>query len=291
MRISSKQALHLAGSLLAIGGIVFVGLRLYTYGGQIDFSNFKTRNWFQLGGLALIYGLANILLAMGWYFLLEHFGATPRRKKAIQIYGVTQLAKYVPGNIMHFASRQAMSVAAGMGGWAVAKASIWEIGLLVFSGSCFAILILPQYVAPISNRWALYIFLFFIAFVTVCFYRFAGARPTKSFILYFLFLTVSGCVFIGALYIISTTEQLEFTFSVPQLISITSAFIIAWLGGFVTPGAPAGVGVRELIILFLLGSSISEAGLVVTIVLSRLISVAGDFCFFLFTGGSLTRKE
>jgi hypothetical protein len=50
---------------------------------------------------------------------------------------VSQLAKYVLGNIFHLASRQALSMAAGFEGWMPAKSTIWELGLLVLAGVLF----------------------------------------------------------------------------------------------------------------------------------------------------------
>jgi len=45
------------------------------------------------------------------------------------------------------------------------------------------------------------------------------------------------------------------------------------------PGAPAGVGVRELVLLFLLKNVVAEAELLLAVVLGRLVTVMGDLLF------------
>ena len=58
------------------------------------------------------------------------------------------------------------------------------------------------------------------------------------------------------------------------------AYTAAWLAGFVTPGAPAGLGVRELVLVFLLDGHAAEPDLLPAVVLSRVVTVLGDTFFF-----------
>jgi uncharacterized membrane protein YbhN (UPF0104 family) len=46
--------------------------------------------------------------------------------------------------------------------------------------------------------------------------------------------------------------------------------VIAWLAGLVITGAPAGVGVRELVPLYLLEGYVMETNLLLAVVLGRL---------------------
>jgi hypothetical protein len=36
---------------------------------------------------------------------------------------------------------------------------------------------------------------------------------------------------------------------------VMGSYVIAWLAGFVTPGAPAGIGVREAVLVILLATA------------------------------------
>ena len=57
------------------------------------------------------------------------------------------------------------------------------------------------------------------------------------------------------------------------------AYVLAWLAGLVTPGAPAGVGVRELVLLALLKGSVGQTELLLAVLLGRLVTVGGDVAF------------
>jgi len=62
----------------------------------------------------------------------------------------------------------------------------------------------------------------------------------------------------------------------------TCIFAVAWLAGYVAPGAPAGVGVREAGLVFLL-TPLFNSGFSVAISLTlRLTTTIGDFVAFLF---------
>jgi glycosyltransferase 2 family protein len=61
---------------------------------------------------------------------------------------------------------------------------------------------------------------------------------------------------------------------------VPGAAIAAWLIGLVTPGAPAGLGVREAVMLLILGVWVPQADLVLAVLLARLVNIAGDVGFF-----------
>jgi uncharacterized membrane protein YbhN (UPF0104 family) len=84
-------------------------------------------------------------------------------------------------------------------------------------------------------------------------------------------------VFVGLLVLFVN----EGSVTASQFFLSCGAFVIAWLAGLVTPVAPAGIGVREFVLLFLLKGLVLESDLLVTVLLSRVVTVAGDVLFFL----------
>ena len=281
MNPSLKRALHWAGRIISLAGIVYVGLRLNAYGAQLDFSPFDLFTWIFLSGSALVYGGANVLLALAWWNLLAHFGATVDRIQAVKIYGLTQPAKYVPGNIMHLAGRQAMGMSGGIAGWSLAKSSVWELGLILMAGVFFSLLVLPQILPMVTAPIA------FSAFAAAALLMTAGLRRkispavARAFGFYVAFLMVSGMVFAGLLAVLPGLIPLS---PFPYL-TFCGAFIVAWVAGLVTPGAPAGLGVRELVLVTLLGGLVQEGDLLVAVLLSRAVTVVGDLLFFLVCQG------
>ncbi len=277
MKISTKlkEYLHWAGSTLALAGIIFLILRLRKYAGQIDFGQFDITVWFTVGGSTVIYSFTNLMLALAWWNLLRSFGAYKSKRWALNIYGTSQLAKYVPGNIFHIAGRQAMGMAAGVPGWSLVKSSAWELGLISIAGTMFVWLTLPLIVPAIPVVAALGLFAMSIAGFTVLLSYYFSLFMTRALVWYIGFLAISGALFVGLVGVVSEYEAGDLSW-----IPLGGAYVIAWLAGLVTPGAPAGLGVRELVLLFLLKGIVEEADLVLAVVLGRVVTVGGDLATF-----------
>ena len=59
--------------------------------------------------------------------------------------------------------------------------------------------------------------------------------------------------------------------------SLLAAFALAWTAGLVIPGAPAGLGVFELVLVLWLGGIVQEeAALLATALSYRVVSTMGD---------------
>lgn len=272
-----QRILRWGGSGLALAGFVFVMFRLHSYWIDLDFSRIGQPVWVLIVVLVFTYGSANVLLALGWWHLLRHLGSVLPRIRSIKIYGTSQLAKYVPGNIFHLAGRQALGMAEGVSSSVLVKSSILELGLIGIAGSLFGWLILPIGV-PSCPEFASTLLLLGSATLIVVFLRIKlGYQTVCTFLWQILFLVISGAVFVILLIAIADGAELI----IRNGMIIGGAYIFAWLVGLVTPGAPAGVGVREMILLILLKGFVSETDLIVTVLISRLVTACGDLLFFL----------
>lgn len=271
-----KRTLHWGGSAVAIAGIGFVALRLHDYGAEIDFARFDLIAWSWVAALALIYGLSNLMLALAWRNLLGQFGACTSRRWAVRVYGISQIAKYVPGNIFHLAGRQALGLAAGLPGWALAKSALWELGLISVVGALFGVLALPLLFPVLPVVVTSVAFACALGLAAAGARRWLGPPVARALGWQAVFLAVSGGVFVGTLALVSPQAV-----DAAMLPALCGAYVIAWLAGLVTPGAPAGIGVRELVLLFLLGGEIAEADLLLAVVLARVVTVGGDLFYFI----------
>jgi len=280
IRFTPKIVLHFLGNLLALSSISFVVIHLYDYGLQIGFTKFPVYIWGAVILFALIYGSSNLILGFAWLKLLIHFGEKPQTYWALQTYSTSQLAKYLPGNIFHFASRQALGMTAGISGKTLIKSAIWELGLISTSGLLFLCLILPLlntcFTVPIA-------FGFFIVSAIIILGltdHYVSSEIVPILALYGVFLFISGLLFCGLFRFIPheccVIENLPW-----YCISLVGAYVVAWLIGLVIPGAPAGAGIRELVLLFLLRGQVDQASLLMMVVLGRVVTVGGDLLFFL----------
>lgn len=277
MSLALQRTLHWVGSGLALTGIAFVALRLHEYWGSLALSQITPVAWVAVAGLAMLYGMANLLLALAWWQLLAQFGVQVTRLWSIRVYGVSQLAKYVPGNIFHLAGRQAIGMAAGASSGALARSTLWELSLIALGGMLYGWLVLPLLTPGFPSLASIILLLGTVWVVAYLLCRFIGSQVSVSFGWQMLFLAVSGGVFVTLLDVIVRSSELH-----PQTwLLIGGAYVVAWLVGLVTPGAPAGVGVRELILLLLLKGLVTDADLLMAVLLGRIVTVVGDLLFFM----------
>ncbi|MEW6293385.1 MAG: hypothetical protein AB1544_08775 [Pseudomonadota bacterium] len=273
MTPQAKRLLHWAGSTITILSVVFVALRLEEYRLDLNIARFGITEWATITALTLVYTLANFLLPLAWQNLLAGFGADTSRCWAIKIYGISQLAKYVPGNIFHLAGRQAMGMAVSLPAWPLAKSVMWELGFLSVAGALFALLAAPFVFPELSPYWAISAFAAASSLTIVGSSQVLGRHFAFALGLQIVFLSISGLIFVILIYLIAPSTSIYWA-------SLTGAFVLAWLAGLVTPGAPAGLGVRELVLLYLLKGTIQEVDLLLAVLSGRVITVIGDLFFF-----------
>jgi glycosyltransferase 2 family protein len=267
-----------AGIILSLAGIAFVVANISKYADQLGSLRFGGVQIFILVLMALIYCFANLFLAAAWRALLEHTGSKKTLPWAVRIFGISQLAKYVPGNFLHLAGRQAMGMSGGARTVDMAKSAAWELGTIAFTASLFAILLAPFLAASLSNFHAMGIFVAALASVGFIVRKRLSIFIVQAVFWYAGFFLVSGLIFVAMLILLNAGYD-NLVVIAPGIIG---AYVVAWLAGFVTPGAPAGVGVREVVLFTVLQSVVGHADLLAAIVLSRVVTTAGDLLFYLF---------
>ena len=267
--------LNRIGALLGIVGVAFVAYRLHGYLGELDLQRFGRPSYVAAVLLAVVYGASNLLLALGWRAVLQFLGVDAGLDWTIRAYATSQLAKYIPGNIFHFAGRQALGVAAGIGNVPLAKSTAIELAILAIGGALFLPLLLQHAVPGSGAATAVVAFGAPIAVVFVATWRLAGGTAARSVALYLAFLVLSGLIFVLTL---SLAEGRTIDASAVPL--TVGAYVVAWLAGLLTPGAPAGLGIREAVLLALLAGIASGPVVLTAVLVGRIITVSGDLMFY-----------
>lgn len=272
-----KGNLRWLGGVVALISLLFIGYRLWNYGEKADLGWLNAKDWLMLSVLTIIYCTANFVLARGWWHLLLHVGARPRQIWALRTYGISQIGKYLPGNIFHLAGRQAMGMLAGLDGKLLAKSVAAELSLIVFAGTIFSIFGLPLIPLNLTPFGSVALFLVIAGISVFQFVQRSAWLVLSALICQTIYLILSGLVFVGTLSLVA--PGLSFTPSF--IVGCCGAFVCAWLSGLVTPGAPAGAGVREMVLWFFLSSAANHHDILLAVVFSRMVTVAGDLLFFL----------
>jgi uncharacterized membrane protein YbhN (UPF0104 family) len=270
--------LNLLGSGLAIIGVIFVVARLQSYWQKAHIGFLPFSSWILIAVMAISYGMINLLLAVAWKDILRHFGISVKKKWAIKTYGISQLAKYIPGNIFHIAGRQAIAMAAGYPSKRVLKSNVYELVLIALAGSTSIFLIIPLILPTVSQFAGIILTALSIIVTFIVIKIFFSKQLSYAFLLQLLFLSTSAIIFTFILTEISFKDPIQPS----HYIYIFGTYTIAWLAGLVTPGAPAGVGIRELVIVFFLQSIIPESELLIAVVLGRFVTVIGDVIFYFY---------
>jgi len=73
---------------------------------------------------------------------------------------------------------------------------------------------------------------------------------------------------------------LSITVDIKRAFQVLSIFSLSWLAGFLTPGAPAGIGVREAVMIALMEGIIGTSNSLIISVLFRLVTITGDVMMF-----------
>lgn len=274
---AGRSVLRLVGLFLGVAGLVVVGVRLWSEIGELRWDRWTLGTTAFLLLLAGIYAAANILLASAWRRLLAHEGLRVPWRWAVRTYGLTQVAKYLPGNVFHFAGRQALGISRGLPGWALARASAWELGVVTVGGVLLGVAGAPWLFIEGGWGWKALGSLTFLGAIALGVRRVLGRQKAVAMTFAMMFLCVSSGLFI-AVCVVVVPGLLGNDDSV---IELGVVYVLAWLAGVLTPGAPAGMGVRELVLLGLLKDTLREADLLMAILLSRGVTILGDALLYL----------
>lgn len=230
-------------------------------------------------------------------------------REALCVYARANIGKYLPGNVMHYVERNLFAAKSGAPQSSVALSSIFEIGTQVAVALLLAFLCKGGTVGLLLDEivpgWRNLIFvalaagavLFILALaiaIKVFGSRlkklFSGFRPSvflltliKTMLLYV------SVMLIGGLLMAVMFAYMGMPVTPHLLLQIVPGYVIAWVLGFVVPGAPGGIGVREFVLTVLLGFAADGRFIVTVMVIHRLVNILGDFAAYLIQM-ALSRK-
>lgn len=247
---------------------------------------------------AVLWSCGAPLLALAWNELLTGLGVRKPRRELFGIIGITQFAKYVPGNVAQYIGRVGMSLARGIPARPLAITLILETLLVVAAAVVVGVgagalseaglrsvrghagqLALISAVVVLAGIGLLA----FRHLAPALLRRFAPryapaldgtllpphARLAHAFVLYCGMYVVMG---IGLILL----TQLLLPEAPHEHWLLVAVFALAWVVGFVTPGAPGGLGVREGLMLLMLAPVFTAASTGVLVIALRIATTLGD---------------
>jgi glycosyltransferase 2 family protein len=282
---------RLIGWAAVAASLGFVGLQLWQHAPwRLAGTHLEVLTAVIVGG-ALLYGLAGLLLSSAWYQLLGAGSTTASIRSHHAVYGRTQIAKYLPGNVFHLVGRQVIGRRLGHGQGRLALASLLEALLLVLVAGALSLplvwhwldqglLWIGAFAAPvlalIAVRWA---HRHGLALRDLAAGADRGSLPAglcllRAVALYALFFLVVAAIFWMLALSVSEASRpaIELAGSVPVI-------ALAWLVGFATPGSSAGIGVREAVLIAALEGTLGAPASALIALALRFVTVGGDVMF------------
>jgi uncharacterized membrane protein YbhN (UPF0104 family) len=284
------------GYVLSLGAALYLVYRIWAGREQILQQNLGPGLIATVLICAAGYGLILYFLSHTWWRLLLWFGQTRVDPWLChRIYARTQIAKYLPGNVFHFAGRHVLGRVAGLPHGALLGATVYEALGLVVGGTAVAFCGLafgdvragafPRTLALAAMVVAIATPVLFDATLKRRFGLGSDREPESGawrvavamagfYIRYMVFFLVVGAM----LYAIAAAAGSGVSLRVAG--PVISIFSVAWVAGFLTPGAPAGLGIREAVIVFALTPLMGEGVALLAALLLRLVTGCGDLLYF-----------
>ena len=279
-----------AGYVITTVTVAWVSYELVRQGGLARLGALGAEHRGALLGLLAAYAGLVVLQALAWWRLLHSSAGRAPVGLSTGIFALTQLGKYLPGNVMHFVFRYALTRAAGAGRPAVLSASALEPWILLCAAlALLAVLGGADWPAQFGwPGWLAFLLptaaLASLAVVLPWLRRRLSGQHMRLLSLLPPFLLQAGFLLGSALLFMSLLTLFEPSHSAPTTVVLAAA-ILAWLAGFVTPGSPGGLGVREVVLSVALAGWIEPAVAISAAASLRLLTVGGDL--LVFAGGGI----
>jgi hypothetical protein len=277
-----KRAGGIAGTLLCVLALALLLKRGVALGAELG-DRLAQISPFHFAGALVAYVAGATALAFAWALLVRTaLGGAVDSKPLVAAHLRSQLAKYLPGNVFHFAYRHASARRQGAGHATLGTALALESLLLIAAAVTLALGVIADPRVDAMLPWVR---------------RLAWASPLLAGIAIlvvipsvhrFGFVDTSirrtGCTSIGVLaidvvFFVLAAFALRLLSAQPDVMSFDAWcgwLSLAWVVGYVTPGAPAGLGLREAVLAIGLGPVLGEPEALAMALAYRLLTVAAD---------------
>lgn len=285
--------IHVASAAAVLASVYY--LYLVYVDNSAALNQWQAPDWIWAAALCgvLFYICLMSLQSEAWHRLLLFIGCTQtgRRNSYASFLG-SQLGKYLPGGVLHYAGRHVWLRRRGLDHKGLIKAAMVETALMgLFAGvlACLFQLfitgaggmtlpqsaLVPDFLASAHIPGFMFTVLAAggVVAVGVLYVYLRRSRPVGQGIEFVLacgsvvaFFILQGVLFLMASAVVLGAVHFP----------LMPAFLFAWIAGFVVVGAPGGLGVREATLVLLAGPVISPEEALLCGAFFRLICMAGE---------------
>lgn len=290
-----KKYISFIGYFLVFVSIYFLGKVFVDNFGVFKVIPFTFKNIFILISVVVVYILVYFVFSYAWCIQLKEKYTLFKFKDSVSIIGRSQIGKYLPGNVGHFLGRLVL-LPSYINKADVSYIMFIENIVMLVSSSVLGCLYmfyfdffdeLELYGVSLSVFGVIAFSLLVYILFKMLRRKFKFLKISNIILLKILFLSFVSS-FIGGVAIYLLVYLYVGDFSITYL-QCVFGFALSFLVGFITPGAPGGVGVRELTFVMLFKGFITEPIALEVIFTFRVLTVVGDILLFIMA--SLLKNE
>ena len=251
-----------------------------------------------------VYVIPTLISALAWFLLLCSVGENRiTLNRAVSICCISQMGKYLPGNVAHHVGRVILSKRYGLGLkltlFTIFMETIWVIAIAALLALAAILIVgnrLFERIPQIPQWWMLAtITITALTFPVIGHgifefisrwwshrrgLEFQSIRlPSINTFILIGFLYILNYLFLGV--VLNIIASNVFGVQEGSILLMAGVFAVAWIAGFITPGAPAGIGVREVVLVAALTPIYGKEIAIGIATVLRIVTVLGDGLAFL----------
>lgn len=243
-------------------------------------------------GLSMVLTIGSFMVhGASWVWILNILSGRVEYEKGLKIFFLSQLGRYIPGKIWTFMGRFMVCRDNQVTRMAVSESILYEL-MMSICGACVVFAV----TATVSGgafghqgHWVQYLIIVAVACFMIWPATFVSALNlvlqkiklgqiqsviTSMDLLKYLFMHIAVWLLMGYGFYCMARSFIVLPMSLS--IYFPALFCLAWLGGFFSILTPAGIGVREGILTYLLAQYVSAADALVIALFSRLWVTAAE---------------
>ena len=294
-----KTAAKWIGRLLMVAAIAFVLKKIYGY--REDLLPLLNAQVILVSiGCSIAYGVVVNLIPFIYQNLLRiTTGKKLPYTKVELLYCRTNIYKYLPGNVMHYVGRNQLAMEENLSHVDVATATILEIFVTLISSFVIIVLFSWNYAVEWLSDNSVSFKLIIIAAVACVLVllvlllvmrrklievlkKYSLLINKKNIAIYvgLIFYNVFTMLLTCSLFLL-VLRSVGVVLTPSYLLVTIGLFSLSFLLGYITPGAPGGIGIREAMLTYFLGSIADSSLILAGALIFRIVSILGDVIAYL----------
>lgn len=294
-----KKIAKIIGNLLMIAAIAFLIKKII--GMDADLSQLGSPS--AIGAFCVNLAVQTMLIVMGcipWQMFTQSLsGRKIPFAAAMPVYTKSNVYKYLPGNVFQYVGRNKLAFDMNISHVDVACATVFDVLFCVFWTGVIAVVLLGGRIAGLLAKYGRNILIVGITgailaaaafiFIRIKFkdklkeylsrYSKAFEKENRKSLMTGIFYYLVSNIVSAAMYFVCLRLIIGSSASLEELTALTGAFMFAWIIGFVTPGAPGGIGIREGVMIFVSGDNFQDK-IILFVLVMRLASIMADLAAF-----------